>query len=153
MNRLELKLPPPLIALAIGLAMAGLAQVTPALPSLEAMRPWLPAILLGAGALIAIAAVMSFRRARTTIHPLSPQKTSTLVDSGLFRFSRNPMYLGMALVLLAWAVWLAAPATLIGPIAFIALITRVQIQPEERALLELFGEAYRDYCQRTRRWL
>lgn len=153
MNRLELRLPPPLIALAVGLVMAGLARITPTLSLMEGMRPWLPAALAAVGVLIAIVAVVSFRQARTTIHPLSPQKSSALVQGGLFRFSRNPMYLGMALVLLAWSFWLGAPATLIGPVAFVAVITRLQILPEERALRALFGAGYDDYCRRTRRWL
>ncbi len=153
MNRLELKLPPPAIALLIALAMAALARVTPTLNELGPIRSWLATGLLVTGLLIAIWAVWSFHRAKTTVHPLAPEKSSALVETGVFRFSRNPMYLGMTLILMAWAVWLTAPATLLGPILFVVLITRLQIKPEERILHQLFGEAYASYCRRTRRWL
>lgn len=153
MKRLELKIPPPLIALAIALLMWALALLTPslALPDQWLLIICLTLLVLGLGA--AAAGVLSFQRARTTIHPLAPERSSALVDSGIYRISRNPMYLGMALVLLAWSFWLSAPATLIGPPVFMAFITRYQIRPEERMLTQLFGEGYRRYRARVRRWL
>jgi protein-S-isoprenylcysteine O-methyltransferase Ste14 len=150
---LELRIPPPLVALAVAVLMWGLAGIT---PTIDLAADWVlilgvaPA-MLGVGA--AIAGVASFQRARTTIHPLTPERSSALVDSGIYRFSRNPMYLGMALVLLGWSAWLTAPAALFGPLIFMAFITRFQIHPEERILEGLFGEGYKDYCRRVRRWL
>jgi protein-S-isoprenylcysteine O-methyltransferase Ste14 len=96
---------------------------------------------------------MAFRRQRTTINPLHPEKTSSLVTGGIYRISRNPMYVGMALLLLAWAVYLESPAALLGIGAFIAYITRFQIIPEESLLSRHFGAEFENYRQRVRRWL
>lgn len=92
-------------------------------------------------------------RRHTTINPLSPRKSTALVTGGVYRFTRNPMYLGMACLLTAWAVWLAALLAFAGPVLFVLYITRFQIRPEERVLTELFGLPYTDYTQRVRRWL
>ena len=75
------------------------------------------------------------------------------MTAGIYRVSRNPMYLGFAILLLAWAVFLASPWMLLGVPAFMMFISRFQIQPEERALESLFGEEFRDYKARVRRWL
>lgn len=75
-----------------------------------------------------------------------------MVDSGVFGFSRNPIYLGMALILVAWALWLAAPFAWLGVLLFVVVITCWQIVPEEEILLNKFGEPYRLYCQKVRRW-
>jgi protein-S-isoprenylcysteine O-methyltransferase Ste14 len=107
--------------------------------------------IIGIG--FALVGVLSFRRHRTTINPLHPEKTSRLVTGGVYRISRNPMYVGMALLLLAWAVYLESPAALLGPIAFIAYITRFQIIPEEILLAQHFAEEFSAYRQRVRRWL
>ena len=76
-----------------------------------------------------------------------------MVTDGIYRYSRNPMYLGMALLLAAWALWLGNAAALLGIVLFVALINRYQIRPEERILAAKFGDDYRNYCRRTRRWL
>lgn len=153
MSRWELLIPPPLVALLCATMMWGLAQVTPLAYSTGLWRFGLATALLTLGLLIALIAVVAFHRARTTIHPQKPEQSERLVTHGIFRLSRNPMYLGMLLVLLAWLAWLAAPAAVIGPAAFIAWIRRFQIQPEERILGKRFGEAYAQYCGNTRRWL
>ena len=106
-----------------------------------------------AGAGVAMAGALAFRRARTTVSPLKPQTTSSLVTSGVYRFTRNPMHVGLALVLLAWAVFVSSPWAFLGPMRFILYITRFQIVPEERALSGLFGAAYSAYRARVRRWL
>jgi protein-S-isoprenylcysteine O-methyltransferase Ste14 len=127
------------------------------LPPLVAI-PWLvrllvAALLFAAGIAVASGGVASFRRTRTTVNPLKPETTTALVVTGVYSFTRNPMYLGMVLVLLAWAVFLAAPWTLAGPAIFMLYITRFQIIPEERVLAELFGESFAAYRRRVRRWL
>jgi protein-S-isoprenylcysteine O-methyltransferase Ste14 len=112
------------------------------------------AVLLGAlGVAAAIGGVISFRRARTTVNPLKPESSAALVSSGVYAFTRNPMYLGMALALLAWAVYLSSIWSLSGPVLFALYITRFQILPEERVLEGLFGTAFAAYRQRVRRWL
>ncbi|MNJ74873.1 hypothetical protein D3C77_718740 [compost metagenome] len=87
------------------------------------------------------------------VNPLKPASASALVTSGIYRVTRNPMYLGFALVLAAWTVFLASPFTLLGIAAFVLYIDRFQILPEERALHQLFGEAMDEYCARVRRWI
>ena len=106
-----------------------------------------------ASAVVAVAAVASMLIARTTMNPLDPTKARNLVTGGVFRLSRNPMYLSLLLLLVAYAVRLDSPAMWLGPLVFIAYVTRFQIHPEERALTAKFGEAYRQYQTRTRRWL
>jgi len=105
------------------------------------------------GALVASMGLVSFRRARTTVNPLEPQQASTLVVRGVYHVSRNPMYLGFAVLLLAWAFWLSHPLALIGVALFILYMNRYQIEPEEHALDARFGAEYRRYKQRVRRWL
>ena len=105
------------------------------------------------GGVTALAGDFQFMRARTTINPLRPQNTSALVTSGIYRFTRNPMYLGLALVLLGWSAFLCAAIALLGPVAFAAYVTRFQIVPEERVLLAKFGATYSEYLSRVRRWI
>jgi protein-S-isoprenylcysteine O-methyltransferase Ste14 len=110
-------------------------------------------MLATAGACISLMAVISFRRARTTVNPLRPGTASTLVTGGIYRHTRNPMYLGLSIILLGWAVYLAnAPALLLLP-GFVLYIYRFQIVPEERTLAALFGAEYQAYRTRVRRWL
>ena len=105
------------------------------------------------GAFFCLAGVVSFRRAKTTVNPLKPEQASSLVTSGIYRWSRNPMYVGFALFLVAWAAWLASPWTLLGVAGFVLYMNRFQIGPEERALASLFGIDFNHYCASVRRWL
>ena len=106
------------------------------------------------GAVVAALGITSFWRAGTTVDPHDPSKTSVLVESGIYRFTRNPMYLGLALVLVGFAVAQGdIVATIVGVGGFVSVITRVQIQPEERLLRDRFGSVYDDYCNGRRRWI
>ncbi len=105
------------------------------------------------GAATMLLAMGRFRAADTTLNPMDPARATALVQAGVFGYTRNPMYLGLALLLAGWAWWLGtATPWLVLPV-FVALITRLQIVPEERALQALFGEAYAGYCRRVPRWL
>ena len=119
-------------------------------------RHELPLILAVATALvgltICLAGVWSFHRAHTTVNPLHPERASALVESGIYRYTRNPMYLGFVLILLAWALLLGSPVAILGVPGFILYMNRFQIVPEERALAALFGTAFSRYCERVRRW-
>ncbi|WP_234026700.1 methyltransferase family protein [Melaminivora suipulveris] len=108
---------------------------------------------LAAGLALDVWALLLFRRQRTTPSPLAPGRSRTVVQSGPYSFTRNPMYLGVALLLAALCLWLGSPLSLLAIAAFVAYITRFQIQPEERALRAKFGVPYEDYCRRVRRWL
>jgi protein-S-isoprenylcysteine O-methyltransferase Ste14 len=113
----------------------------------------LAAAVVVAGILVEAAGAVSFVRARTTVDPLHPSAVSKLVTGGVYRVTRNPMYLGDLLILVGWAVYLATvPALVLVPL-FVAYIDRFQISAEERAMEACFGEAYRAYKGRVRRWL
>ena len=153
MRFLELRIPPPIVGLIVGGGMWTVARLPPifALPWLA--RLFVAVVLVTVGAAVAVGGVMSFRRARTTVNPLKPETSVALVSTGVYSFTRNPMYLGMALALLAWAVYLSSVWSLLGPALFALYITRFQIVPEERALDGLFGASFAAYTKRVRRWL
>ena len=119
-------------------------------PSLRVM---LVASLAALGLLFNLSPKLAFGRAGTTVNPLRPAASRVLVITGLHRLSRNPMYLGHALLLVAWACWLQHPAALIGAPLYMAYVTRYQILAEERALSTAFGAEYDAYRARVRRWL
>ena len=100
-----------------------------------------------------LAGVVRFRKVKTTIDPLNPEKAKQLVVGGVFYLSRNPMYLGMLLIAIAWAIYLANPWSILGVIGFVLFIKRFQITPEERAMDKLFGDQYAKYKVSVRRWL
>jgi protein-S-isoprenylcysteine O-methyltransferase Ste14 len=133
--------------------MWGLRAAAPGLTAVYAGRIAIACAVFALGIAAALAGVVAFRRARTTVNPLHPEKATAVVDSGIFRFSRNPMYLGMLLALVAWAIYLANPVTLAGPVLFVLYMNRFQIGPEERALSGIFGGPYREYLGRVRRWI
>ena len=153
MSTLELKIPPPLVALLIGVAMWFLARSGPSLelPLFARAAAFIVIALLG-GAL-AIAGDLEFKRARTTINPFKPDNTTSLVTSGIYGLTRNPMYVGLTLGLVGWAAFLCSASALAGPVAFVLYIARFQIMPEERILAAKFGATYGDYTSRVRRWL
>lgn len=152
-NWLELKIPPPVIAAAAAFAMWGLVRVFPDFQVPYGVRVPVAVIVALAGVALAASGIVAFRRARTTINPHKPGEATALVSSGPYRFTRNPMYAGMLLVLLAWCAFLASPLALLGPAAFVAYITRFQIIPEERALRWSFGDSFIAYRAKVRRWL
>ena len=153
MRSLELLVPPPQVGLTIAAGMWVAAHVPPVLQLPNPVRVLVVGALVAIGVAVGIGGVMSFRRAKTTVNPLKPETSAALVSTCVYSFTRNPMYLGMLLVLFAWAVYLWSMWSLVGPILFIVYITRFQIVPEERVLDRLFGAAFAEYKQRVRRWL
>jgi protein-S-isoprenylcysteine O-methyltransferase Ste14 len=153
MRFLELKIPPPLVALLLALALYAALGPTAAAQAPGPVRWSLIGALVGLGAAFDLSAVWVFHRAKTTVNPLKPATASTLVSGGVYRITRNPMYVGMACFLIAWAAYLWTPWALLGPVAFVAYITRFQIRPEETVMANKFGADYRAYQARVRRWL
>lgn len=153
MRALELKIPPVVIVLLLGAAMTVLAHFTPAFDLAVPANRVLAAGLAGLGIGIALLGVRSFRRAGTTVNPLQPAAASQLVVAGIYRRTRNPMYLGMLLVLLGWAMFLTNALAFPAATAFIPLMNRLQIGPEERILAATFGPAFTAYQSTVRRWL
>lgn len=153
MTSLELKVPP----LVLVLVVAGAMWVA----SGSALRLDVPdsvricgAVTLGLiGSAIAISGTQAFRRAKTTVNPTAPENASALVRTGIYGVTRNPMYLGMLIVLAGWSVFLACALALPVLPVFALYLGRFQIAPEERMLEKLFGEDYSDYKSKVRRWL
>jgi protein-S-isoprenylcysteine O-methyltransferase Ste14 len=116
-------------------------------------REFITAVLALLAATIGIAGLRAFQRVRTTPNPLQPEKASSLVTDGIYRHTRNPMYVALALALLGWAAWLGHALAPLGVVAFVAWMDRLQIPPEEHALRTLFGDEFTRYCNEVRRWL
>jgi len=152
-SSLELRVPPVAVASVAALCMWMLARWTPGLGWGGYWRLGAAASLFVAGVVVAVAGVLEFRRARTTVNPTTPQAATSMVRSGIYRHTRNPMYLGMLLVLAAWAAWLANPAALAVLPAFFLYMNRFQIEPEERILAGLFAGEFDAYRRSVRRWL
>ncbi|MBR9828494.1 MAG: isoprenylcysteine carboxylmethyltransferase family protein [Oceanospirillales bacterium] len=152
MSGLELKIPPPVMAATTALLLYSGDRLSPQ-PWRVEVSPWLIGLTVMIALLVGAAAVAHFFRAGTTVHPHCPEKSEVLVARGIYRYSRNPMYLSLLLILIAWSMhlgWVGAP--LLWAL-FVVWITRFQIRPEERVLAQLFGDDYRAYCDRVRRWL
>jgi len=152
MHHLELRIPPVVLALLFAAAMASLAYAVPAPVSIPATLP-IAGALVFIGASVALAGVVAFRRQKTTVNPFTPERSSSLVATGIYRFSRNPMYLGLLLALVGWSVYLANWVSALLLPAFVAYMNRFQIQPEEQALSERFAPEYLAYAKAVRRWL
>lgn len=153
MNFLELKVPPPVLALCLALLMWLASSLVQPFETPFGLRVCVALALAVIGQSISAAGFVSFRRARTTISPTKPSAASSLVGSGVYRFTRNPMYLGLLLTLLAWAVFLSNLSALLFAPLFVLYINRFQINPEERVLSSLFGAEYANYKNRVRKWL
>ncbi|MDX5362993.1 MAG: isoprenylcysteine carboxylmethyltransferase family protein [Pseudazoarcus pumilus] len=146
-------IPPPVVAAMVAALMwltdAALPRARFELP----LRDWAVGTLAALGLVLMLLAVWAMLRARTTVNPLRPERASSLVTGGVFACSRNPIYLGDLLWLLAWGLWLGNAAALPLVALFFVWITIVQIRAEEIALRAHFGGAFEDYCRRVRRWL
>jgi len=148
---METKIPPPIVTLVFSLSIYFYREMFQAFEARYSF--YLGIFLLFLGLFILISAVRLFRKDKTTVNPLSPEQATKLVTDGIFKYSRNPMYLGMAFVLGSIAVFF----NLIGGIILIALfcayITKFQIIPEERAMRDLFSDDFDKYTKVTRRWI
>lgn len=153
MRWLEHRLPPPILVLVVGAAMWLLSRFPPKSPLPQSLHVGAGVVVGGLGVAIVVLGVRAFRRAGTTIDPVNIERTSSLVIAGIFKITRNPMYLGMAAILAGWGIALASAWSAFGPVLFVVSINRLQIQPEERAMLAKFGSEYAHYQASTRRWI
>jgi protein-S-isoprenylcysteine O-methyltransferase Ste14 len=153
MRALELRIPPVVVVFAVATLM-WLADA--GLPQFRILRPgfhFVAAYPAGAGILISVLGVVSFKRAKTTVNPTKPGSANSLVISGIYQLSRNPMYLGFFLVLCGWMAFLGNLLTLPFPGLFVFYMNRFQILPEEKALERIFGQQFIDYKSKVRRWI
>ncbi len=152
MPSLDSKVPPPAVALVIAVFMWLISRAVPPLHFDLPGHNWLAVVVVLAGFVTGISGVLSFRNANTTVNPIRPH-ASSLVTWGVYAMSRNPMYLGSLIMLLGWAIFLLNVLAFLFLPVYVLYINRFQIEPEERVLASLFGEAYVAYQARARRWL
>ena len=145
------KIPPVIVVLFFAGIMALIAHYS--VIDFTVFVAYFAASLVIIGCASCVAGVVSFKLAKTTVNPNKPEQASKLVTSGIYRISRNPMYLGFAFILAGWGVWLSSVWAMLGVIGFIGYLTLFQIMPEERALTKLFGDEFTIYKARVRRWL
>jgi protein-S-isoprenylcysteine O-methyltransferase Ste14 len=153
MNYLELKVPPVVVVLVTALAMWLVAWLLPSGAVVLPARILFAVTLAILGAATSALGVVAFLRARTTVNPTKPEATSSLVSSGVYMLTRNPMYLGFLLILSGWAIFLANLAVFPLLPIFVFYMNRFQIQPEEKALTTLFGQGFVRYTYSVRRWI
>lgn len=153
MQTLELKIPPIALVVLVAALMGLVPWAMPAFMFEFSFRRISSVSLWIIGAIVSGLGIVSFRRARTTVNPMKPDSASSLVTSGIYRWTRNPMYLGFLGILLGWAVFLSNTSAFLFLPAFILYINRFQIEPEEKALHSVFGARFEAYTLRVRRWL
>ena len=153
MTALELKVPPVVLVAIMAAGMWALSRMSPDFSIAVPAAGWVASGVALAGLLIAVLGVLAFRMAGTTVDPRVPEQSESLVASGAYQYSRNPMYLGFLIVLCAWGLWLGnLPALLFLP-AYVLYMNRFQIVPEERFMRDKFGDIYKRYCTGVRRWI
>ena len=145
------KIPPPIVTLISGLAIYFSRNLFP--NHHEIILDVFSALLLICGIIIIRSAFLLFKNHQTTINPLNLTKTSSIVNTGVFKYTRNPMYLGMIFILLSVALKFNIYGGLIVILIFFSFITKFQIIPEEKAMEKLFGQEFKNYKKTTRRWL
>lgn len=153
MQSLKTRIPPPVVALAVGGLMKLYAWTFQVPIDASPVLADVGIAIAQISAVIALLAFASFGLARTTINPRAPARATVLVTGGIFRVTRNPLCLSLLLLLVAYAVRLGSWVEWLGPVLFAVYVTRFQIVPEEEILAQKFGAAFLAYKSRTRRWL
>lgn len=150
---LEARFPPPVVMLVLGAAAYGISHFAPRATFHLPFSTVAAVMLVITGLALNLLPKLSFRQANTTVNPLQPGRTTRLITSGIYHYTRNPMYLGHAAILSGWTLHLGNTISLVVVPAFVIFITRFQIVPEERALGSIFSDDYKAFRLRTRRWL
>lgn len=153
LSKLELRIPPPLVMLLFMVTVFGFDKI---MPFTLFYLPWLTyALVIGLitlGGVVALWGVKEFKDAKTTVNPLKPESSSSLVSSGIYQYTRNPMYLGLLMILLSAVIYSQHPLGLVSALGFVAYMNRFQIEPEEKMLIKLFGDEFVDYSNQVKRW-
>ena len=149
--RLRNRIPPPIVTLAFILLSFWLTSYLPKL--VFNYQGLLSVLMILIGLTIMVIAVKTFKKNETTLNPLSPREASYLVTNGIFSYTRNPMYLGMIIILSGVTIYNGVYIGIIILPCFVLYLTEFQIKPEEEAMEEIFSADYTDYLKRVRRWL
>lgn len=153
MNALELKVPPVVVVLIAAIGIYLTRSIVPMnVLSVEHSKLVFYAIF-ALGVIIGVTGALTFKLANTTVNPVEIAKASSLVTHGIFKYSRNPMYLAMLFILIGISIRMQNVFSPVFLVMFIAYMNRFQITPEERMLSNLFGQAYTNYVERVRRWI
>lgn len=152
-RRLELKVPPLLVICIFAALMWLIARWLPGIMIEPTFRLIAILVFLIAGVIFVVTGILAFKMADTTVNPLKPGESSTLVTTGIYRVSRNPMYVGFLFLLLAWGLYLTNLYSLLSSAGFIWYLNRFQIRAEEGFLQSSFGDQYQRYQSQVRRWL
>ena len=150
---MTLRIPPPLVVLVAALLIWIIARYFPMPLLVTPAISIIAGVIAACGIAVVLLGVVAFRQSQTTLDPLHPEDASSLVTRGVYQYTRNPMYLGFALVLLAWALYLSAWLGLLIVGVYVAYMNRFQIKPEEKALESRFGQEFLQYKKAVRRWL
>lgn len=153
LNGLNLKVPPVLVGVVVGCLQWSISNGIPQLAvSVKFQLPLAVFVtLMGFG--LTFWDTRAFKKHATTLNPMTPRGASSLVTTGVYRWTRNPMYLGMLIVLVGWSIWLGNIGATASVLVFGAYITQFQIKPEEAILMDLFPNDYHEYCDQTKRWM
>jgi protein-S-isoprenylcysteine O-methyltransferase Ste14 len=153
MDWLELKIPPVLVLVVFMLLNWILSLPIEPIEFSSFVKVVMTTFFVAGGIMICLAGGNAFRKAKTTVNPMTPDASTALVVSGIYRYTRNPMYLGFLSVLIGWSIYLASPLSIVGVAGFIVYISLFQIKPEERILKGRFTTDYQHYSSKVRRWL
>lgn len=152
MANLELKIPPAVLFLLFVGVIWLLNELLPAATEVSVPN-WVIRVFLACGVLIALAGVVQFAMRSTSVNPHKPDRASSLVTTGVYRMSRNPMYLGMLIILTGAVLKSGQMAGFITLPLYVLYMNRYQIIPEEKVMTEKFGDAFKTYCKNVRRWI
>ncbi len=153
MHRLELKIPPVAVFIVAMVLINFFSRVVTFAHIPLPVTSWVWWGCFALSGIFGLAGIYEFRKVKTTVNPTKPHEATTIVDTGVFRLSRNPMYLGLLLLLFGFAYWQQNVLSLLTCLLFVWYMNRFQIKPEERTLVKIFGQPYVDYQARVRRWV
>ena len=146
-----IKIPPPLIVLVLIVSIYFSSKKIDLINIPLQME--ISIFILSAGILIFVNPVLQFIKSKTTVNPIQFEEVNKLVTSGIFKYSRNPMYLGMLMIVLSTSIFYLNIYSILTPLLFILWINKFQIKREEEFLIEKFGDEYLSYKKKTRRWI
>ena len=153
MKVLELKIPPVALTIIIAFLMWGFAELFPATKFSSVWNIVIASAVSCIGVIFSLLGVLEFKKEKTTVDPRVPDQTSSLVITGVYTLSRNPMYIGFLFMLIAWAFYLSQILVFVFLPLFIIYMNWFQITPEERFMMQKFGEEYTLYMSKVRRWI
>ena len=148
---IKTKFPPPLVALTFGFLINYTKNI---FPKIEIENKIIfGSFMIISGLIIILSAIILFKKYQTTITPLNPSNATKLITDGIYRFSRNPMYLGLSLMLLGISIILNLTGGFFLIPLFILYLNIFQIIPEENAMVDLFKNEFLEYKKNVRRWI